>query len=1021
MKGSSLNKIKALKDKCAELKRHLHEIESITKIGHWEMDVKTGKAKWSRGTYKIVEIKEGDPVPGLKEHVSYYLPKYRPMIKKAMDDVIKKNKKLEFEAQLRTAKGKLKWCKAVGRSHRKSGKCIKIYGTFQDITERKRAQQELEKERNKLREYLEVADVMLTVLDTKGKVVEINNKGAHILGASKKSILGKNWFRSGFLRSKDVPEVKEVFNTLISGEKEKYSYYRQPIVRKNDGAIRLIEWHNSVLKDLDGNVTGTISSGQDITDSQRAHRDRESIFEMASEMMCISDLDPPKFRRINPAFKRILGYDEKELTSRSFLDFVHPDDVEQTKDIVNNQLLMGMDVLVFTNRYRTKEGNYRWIQWNSHPVAEEKITYAIGHDITDLKELNNELSNSQRRLSCHLNNTPIAAIEWDMDFRVVGWNAAAEKIFGFKKEEMLGKRPEKTILPEVTRKEINKVWESLMKDSGGTKSVNENVTKDGRKIVCEWHNTALKDKSGKVIGAASLALDITEKVNSEIALRESEAKYKQIFEGSRDGFVMVAPDQRIIDANEAFCRMTGYELEELRELKSFYDITPEKWHEWEQEKIWERSLLVRGYSEVYEKEYIKKDGTILPVELQSYCVKDNNGKVQYFWGVVRDMSETKKLRDLTSRAERLEAAGTVAGQVAHDFNNLLGPIVAYPEMIKAELPKGHKCIEYIKDIESTAKKMADINQDLLTLGRRGYFKKEVINLNDIIERSINEIKYRSPNIVFNVDKSKDLMNINAGPSQISRMLYNLVSNSLDALNWVGEIFIKTENYYADDVSIAYQIIPKGEYVKLTVSDNGTGIDPEITNKIFEPFFTTKTTEKQRGSGLGMSIVDAVMKDHDGYIDYRTRLGEGTSFYLYFPVSRDPAEKAKKEKVKLKGNEKLMVVDDDTMQREVIKNLLKPLGYRVTVIDSGEKALEKLKRDPQDLLILDMIMPGGIDGTETYKRVLEINPAQRAIIVSGFSETSRVKEAVKLGASSFIRKPLTKTALCLAIRGVLDKK
>jgi CheY-like chemotaxis protein len=231
--------------------------------------------------------------------------------------------------------------------------------------------------------------------------------------------------------------------------------------------------------------------------------------------------------------------------------------------------------------------------------------------------------------------------------------------------------------------------------------------------------------------------------------------------------------------------------------------------------------------------------------------------------------------------------------------------------------------------------------------------------------------------------------------------------------------MKTENYYADDTSVAYGRVPKGEYVKLTVSDNGCGIPDDIILKILDPFFSTKTTDKKRGSGLGLSVVDAVMRDHNGYLDLDSTVGHGTSFFLYFPVTREEAGEVESE-YRAGGDEKVLVVDDDEIQREVTTQLLQKLGYRVNSVECGETALEFLRNAPQDLVILDMVMPGGIDGTETYRRILEISPQQKAIILSGFSESDRVLKVQKLGAGAFVRKPVSKRAIAAAIRSELDR-
>lgn len=248
----------------------------------------------------------------------------------------------------------------------------------------------------------------------------------------------------------------------------------------------------------------------------------------------------------------------------------------------------------------------------------------------------------------------------------------------------------------------------------------------------------------------------------------------------------------------------------------------------------------------------------------------------------------------------------------------------------------------------------------------------------------------------------------------------MIHNARDAMQNIGQITIKTENYYVDDVSMIYGRVPKGEYVKLTIADTGCGIPDNIVQNIFDPFFTSKTTDKKRGSGLGMSVVDAVIKDHNGYIDLNTKVGEGTSFYIYFPITRKA--KTSQENIEIYGgHENILIVDDDEIQRSVSVQILGKLGYKVTSVESGEKAVELTKNNQYDLLVLDMIMPDGIDGAETYRRIIEITPDQKAIIVSGFSESERVIEAQKLGVGVFVQKPLTKEAIASAVRNELDRK
>ncbi len=384
-----------------------------------------------------------------------------------------------------------------------------------------------------------------------------------------------------------------------------------------------------------------------------------------------------------------------------------------------------------------------------------------------------------------------------------------------------------------------------------------------------------------------------------------------------------------------------------------------------------------------------------------------------------NITETKRLRELEARAQRLETVGRIAGQVAHDFNNLLGPVMAYPELIRGEIPINNDVYEYLNAIESAAHQIAAINQDLLTLGRRGHYSVELLNLNSIIKESLKELEPLPATVICEVDLSPDLMSVKGGVAQIRRAISNLLHNAHDALNDVGKISIRTENYYADDVTVGYGRVPKGEYVKITIADTGIGMPENILQRIFEPFFTMKTADRRRGSGLGLSVVDSVIKDHGGFVDLNSKVGQGTKFYLYLPACREQETIERSEEIK-GGSESILIVDDDAMQRGVLARILSKLGYRTAQASSGEEAIDLLRQATADLLLLDMIMPGGIDGSETFRQALEICPGQRAIIVSGFSESDRVNEMQACGAGAFVKKPLTIRAIATAVRKELDR-
>jgi len=390
--------------------------------------------------------------------------------------------------------------------------------------------------------------------------------------------------------------------------------------------------------------------------------------------------------------------------------------------------------------------------------------------------------------------------------------------------------------------------------------------------------------------------------------------------------------------------------------------------------------------------------------------------------------EKGSLLERLQRAEKMEALGQLAGGVAHDLNNVLGVLTGYSELLQEQIPEGDRAKIYVDKILQSTEKGAAIIQDLLTLARRGVVVSAVINLKTIVSDFLKspvfeKLKDHHSSVTFLAECDENLLNIKGSPVHLEKMLLNLVSNAAEAISGKGEVTIRTENRYLDTPLRGYDEIKSGEYVVLIISDTGTGIRAENIDKIFEPFYTKKTMGRS-GTGLGLAIVWGTVKDHKGYIDIQTEVGKGTTFTLYFPVTREELI-AEQQKVPIElymgKGESVLVVDDIAEQRDVATVLLTRLGYQVTAVSSGEAAVEYLKNNRADIMVLDMIMAPGIDGLETYSWVLKINPNQKAIIVSGFSETDRVKEAQNLGAGAYIRKPYLMEKVGITIQNELNRK
>jgi CheY-like chemotaxis protein len=344
-----------------------------------------------------------------------------------------------------------------------------------------------------------------------------------------------------------------------------------------------------------------------------------------------------------------------------------------------------------------------------------------------------------------------------------------------------------------------------------------------------------------------------------------------------------------------------------------------------------------------------------------------------------------------------------------------------------DLPQDSPLRKPIETIQESGKKAAAIVDDLLTMARRGVTVSEVINLNDIISNylvspAFEKLKAFHPLVDFEAKFASELMNIQGSSVHLFKTIMNLVSNAAEAMSDGGLLTISTKNQYINQSFRGFNEVQNGDYVLLEVSDTGIGISPEDLPRLFEPFFTKKVMGRS-GTGLGMAVVWGTVKDHKGYIDVESCQGKGTTINLYFPVTgKEIVENKKDYPVEnyMGNGESILLIDDEKNQREIASTILSQLNYSVNTVACGEAAVEYIAHHKADLLVFDMIMDPGIDGLETYKEILKLNPKQKAVITSGFSETDRVKEAQRLGAGQYVKKPYTIEDIGMAIKSAFDR-
>jgi signal transduction histidine kinase len=376
------------------------------------------------------------------------------------------------------------------------------------------------------------------------------------------------------------------------------------------------------------------------------------------------------------------------------------------------------------------------------------------------------------------------------------------------------------------------------------------------------------------------------------------------------------------------------------------------------------------------------------------------------------------------RGEKMELLGRLASGVAHDLNNVLSGIVSYPDLLLLELPPESDMRGPLENIRRAGKRAAVIVQDLLTLSRRGIILRERTQLNDIIRDHLKSPEFITlqknyPKVTMEVRLAPDLLHLTGSPVHLEKTLMNLLINSFEAIEKEGTVLVKTENRYIDTLIRGYDTTKPGNYVVLAVSDNGMGIPQDKLDKIFEPFYSSKVLGRS-GTGLGMTVVWGTVKDHDGYLDVESTPGKGTTITVFFPALQDNEEKTSPVKcwpqtIKPGKGETLLLVDDDSEQRLLGNTILTTLGYNVETAPSGEKAIELLKNKSFDLVLLDMIMEPGMDGLDTYQHIIQIRPYQKVIIISGYSESERIRKTIDMGVRNYIKKPYSLEDIAITIQ------
>jgi PAS domain S-box-containing protein len=865
--------------------------------------------------------------------------------------------------------------------------------------------------------------------DETGTITACNDNFIRIIGSSREKLIGLNTIRD----IRDEKMIAAIKEALSSGMGHYEDYYSSVTAPKTTA----VKCEFAPILTQGGGVVGGIGIVEDITDRRRAEealRESEDLFRLAFQTgpdpVSISSLKDGLYVDVNDGFTSMTGYSRDEAVGKSSTELGIWVDLEDRRRLVRTLQEYG-HVQNLETKFQLRDGAVKTglLSARVFMLKGEPHLLAIVRDIEEWKKTQEALRESEEKYRNLFQNAPIGIFQSIVEGRFLNVNPAFAQMYGYESpEDVINSVKDVASQLFCAPDTRTQIVEMAMKHDRLLSFENQYRRKDGSVFIGNLHMQVVRNKDGSVSHLEGFVEDITERKKAEEALRESEERYRAIFNNAAVGINLTDRQGRFIEVNSKSASIYGYTQEELRGL-TFYDIThPDDVETSRQDLL----PLQQGQKDSYrsEKRYVRKDGRVIWAEISVSVLRDAAGKYGATLAVVVDITERKKseqeresLQKQLLQAQKMEAIGTLAGGIAHDFNNLLQIILGYAELLLVKKEPDDPDRKRLEVIHHAARDGADLVARILTFSRKGESKARPMDLNDEIRRVEKLLRRTLPRMIqIDLLLADDLRIIDADPAQIEQVILNLGVNAQHALPEGGRLTIETSNVSLIDESVIARLGAKpGKYVLLTVSDTGLGMPPEVLDRIFEPFFTTKVNGE--GTGLGLAMVHGIVAQHGGYVSCYSEPGMGTSFKMYFPVSSAElrSDLAFKGEMPALGSETVLLVDDDDRVREMARQVIEMGGYKVLVARSGEEALVKYRerKGQISLVILDLIMPG-MGGKVCLEELLRLDPDARVIVTSGYSSDALTHHKKGSGARGFVVKPYDAKGILEAIRKVLDR-
>ena len=894
----------------------------------------------------------------------------------------------------------------------REGKPVAIQGIARDLTERKQTEQALLENEEKFSKIFQFSPMglALSTID-EGRYLDANEAFLKILQRSRAEVVGHT------VAELDIWENPEQRAGMLAKLDEQGAVHNiELLIRGRLGQTSAILW--SAEKVVIAGKSCLLGLSLDITRRKQAEDERDRLFNLSLDMLCVAGFDG-RLQQVNPAWTECLGWTAAELTSRPMLDFILPEDHAATR-LVREKIYQGTPVRGFENRYRCKDGSYRWLSWTVHPLMESRQVFSVARDITERKAAVESLRQNEEKYRKIFENVQDVFYQTDDRGTIIEISPSIERYSGYRRKDLIGQPVEKVYYNPEDR---GRLLQALLEKGEVVDYEVRLKTAHGRVVYASVNARLLADAGGKPGGVEGALRDITERKRVEKELRSKTTFLEAQVDSSPDGILVVDDQGRIILRNErmnALWKIPPHIAEDKDDAKQIAFVASQT-----KDPVQFVAKVTQLYShrdQVSRDEIELVGGTIL--DRYSSPVRDKAGKYYGRIWTFRDITEQRKLEAQFHQSQKMEAFGQLAGGVAHDFNNILAVIQMQAGLLKSEPNLSLEQLELAGDIEKAADRGANLTRQLLLFSRKQTMQPRNLKLKDVVEniakmlqRTLGEqfeLRFKFPD---------EPLVIHADPGMIDQILLNLTVNARDAMPKGGHIIIETKAVEFDEVMAGQTTKARpGSFVCLSVTDTGGGIPPEILPRIFEPFFTTK--EVGKGTGLGLATVFGIVQQHQGWINVYSEVGRGTTFRVYLPRQTNTSD-TEFFRASLGfnrgGKETILLVEDEAALRAAVRMTLSRLGYRVLEAATGTEALAVWQQHAGEiqLLLTDMVMPGGMTGKELAEVFLQEDPKLKVIYASGYSAEIAGRDFLVEEGVNFLTKPFQGHKLAQIIRQNLD--